>query len=59
MTALRTAFDATMKDAEFLAEAAAMGFEVAPIGGAALQDVVAKVLATPKDVASRARHLLE
>jgi tripartite-type tricarboxylate transporter receptor subunit TctC len=59
VAALRAAFDATMKDAEFLAEAAAMGFEVAPVDGAALQAIVANVLATPKDVASRAKHLLE
>src|SRR5262245_61892401 len=59
VAALRAAFDATMKDPEFLAEAAAMGVEIAPVGGAALQAVVAKVLATPKEIASRARHLLE
>jgi len=59
VAALRAAFDATMKDPEFLAEAAAMGFEVAPVGGVALQAVVGKVLAMPKEIASRARHLLE
>jgi len=31
----------------------------ADAGGAALQAVVGKVLATPKEIASRARHLLE
>jgi tripartite-type tricarboxylate transporter receptor subunit TctC len=59
VAALRSAFDATVKDREFLAEAAAMGFEVAPVGGSALLSVVAKVLATPKEVAGRAKHLLE
>jgi tripartite-type tricarboxylate transporter receptor subunit TctC len=59
VAALRAAFDATMKDREFLAEAAAMGFEVAAVGGTHLQNVVAKVLATPKEVAGRAKHLLE
>jgi tripartite-type tricarboxylate transporter receptor subunit TctC len=57
--ALRAAFDATMKDPEFLAEAASLNFEVAPVGGEALQKIVAEVLATPKDLAARARHLLE
>ena len=57
--ALRAAFDATMKDPEFLAEAASLNFEVAPVGGEELQKRVEKVLATPKDLAARARHLLE
>jgi tripartite-type tricarboxylate transporter receptor subunit TctC len=57
--ALRAAFDATMKDPEFLAEAAALNFEVAPVGGEALQKIVGEVLATPQDLAARARHLLE
>jgi tripartite-type tricarboxylate transporter receptor subunit TctC len=57
--ALRAAFDATMKDPELLAEAASLNFEVAPVGGEELQKRVGKVLATPKDLAARARHLLE
>jgi tripartite-type tricarboxylate transporter receptor subunit TctC len=57
--ALRAAFDATMKDPEFLAEAASLNYEVAPVGGETLQKIVEKVLATPKDLAARARHLLE
>jgi ABC-type phosphate/phosphonate transport system substrate-binding protein len=59
VAALRAGFDATMTDPEFLAEAAAMGFDVAPVSGTALQSIVAKVLATPRDLASRAKHLLE
>jgi hypothetical protein len=59
VSALRAAFDATMKDPEFLAEAASLNFEVAPVGGEELQRRVEKVLATPKDLAARARHLLE
>jgi tripartite-type tricarboxylate transporter receptor subunit TctC len=59
VAALRAAFDATMKDAEFRAEAATMSFDVAPVAGIALQGIVEKVLATPKDVAARAKHLLE
>jgi hypothetical protein len=57
--ALRAAFDATMTDPEFLADAASLNFEVAPVTGEALQKIVEKVLATPKDLAARARHLLE
>ena len=59
VAALRAAFDATMKDREFLAEAATLNFEVNPVGGAQLQQVVEKVLATPKPVAARAKSLLE
>jgi len=36
-----------------------MNFEVAPVSGIALQAVVGKVLATPKEVAARGKHLLE
>jgi tripartite-type tricarboxylate transporter receptor subunit TctC len=57
--ALRAAFDATMKDPEFLAEAASMNFEVDPVRGEVLQRIVERVVSTPKDLAARARHLLE
>ena len=57
--ALRAAFDATMKDPEFLAEAASMNFEVDPVRGEALQRIVERVVSTPKDLAAQARHLLE
>jgi tripartite-type tricarboxylate transporter receptor subunit TctC len=59
VAALRAAFDATMKDPEFLAEAKTLNFEVDPVGGTKLQQVVEKVLATPKPVAARAKSLLE
>jgi hypothetical protein len=36
-----------------------LNFEVAPVGGEELQRRVEKVLATPRDLAARARHLLE
>jgi tripartite-type tricarboxylate transporter receptor subunit TctC len=57
--ALRAAFDATMKDAEFRAEAEKLNFEVDPVRGEELQKVVAEVMATPKGVAERAKDLLE
>ena len=37
VAALRAAFDAVMRDADFLAEAKALNFDVAPIGGETLQ----------------------
>ncbi len=48
-----------MKDPEFLAEAKALGFEVDPVLGEKMQAIVEKVLATPKDVAAKAKGLLE
>jgi tripartite-type tricarboxylate transporter receptor subunit TctC len=59
VAALRAAFDAAMKDPEFLAEAKKLNFDVAPVSGIALQSVVEKVLATPKEIAARAKGLLE
>jgi tripartite-type tricarboxylate transporter receptor subunit TctC len=56
---LRGAYAATMKDPEFLAEAKQLGFEVDPVLGEKMQKIVEKVLATPKDVAAKAKGLLE
>jgi tripartite-type tricarboxylate transporter receptor subunit TctC len=59
VAALRAAYAATMKDPEFLAEAQKLGFEVDPVLGDKMQKVVEKVLATPKDVAAKAKGLME
>jgi len=59
VAALRAAYAATMKDPEFLAEANQLGFEVDPVLGEKMQKIVEKVLATPKDVAAKAKGLLE
>jgi tripartite-type tricarboxylate transporter receptor subunit TctC len=59
VAALRTAFAATMKDPEFLAEAKKLNVEVDPVLGEALQRTVAKILSTPPAVAERAKPLLQ
>jgi len=59
VAALRAAYAATMKDAEFLAEAKGLNFEVSPVIGEKMQAIVDKVLATPKPIAARAKGLLE
>jgi tripartite-type tricarboxylate transporter receptor subunit TctC len=59
VAALRAAFDATMKDPEFLKEAASLNFEVHPVPGQKMQQVVDKLLATPKPIKDRAKTLLE
>jgi len=53
-TALRQAFDATMKDPQFLAEAARTDMEVTPVTGAAVDAFVAELYRTPKDVIRKA-----
>jgi tripartite-type tricarboxylate transporter receptor subunit TctC len=47
---LRRAFDETMQDPEFLAEAAKLNAEIDPLTGQQVQDVVIQVLNTPKNV---------
>lgn len=59
VVALRTAFDAVMKDPEFLALAAQGKIEVSPIQGVALQAQVERLLATPKNLVARARKIVE
>jgi tripartite-type tricarboxylate transporter receptor subunit TctC len=48
VAALRQAFDATVQDPEFLADAARMEREISPVKGAELQALVQRVLAAPK-----------
>jgi tripartite-type tricarboxylate transporter receptor subunit TctC len=47
---LRQAFDATMKDDAFLADAHKIGAELDPVPGQQVQDIVNAVLTTPQDV---------
>ena len=56
--ALRDAFEATIRDPAFIEAAAAARVEINPISGTALQATVARVLATPKDLAERARMII-
>jgi tripartite-type tricarboxylate transporter receptor subunit TctC len=48
--ALRAAFDATMKDPEYLAEAAQRRLDVNPMSGAAIDKLIAELYATPPEV---------
>ena len=52
--ALRRAFDATMKDAEFLDEAAKIDLEITPVGAQAIDDLLAELYKTPKSVVEKA-----
>ncbi len=53
VAALRAAFDATMKDKAYIAEAAKLKMELNPMGGAELTKVVAKLMAIPKPVVAK------
>jgi tripartite-type tricarboxylate transporter receptor subunit TctC len=55
---LRRAFDATMKDADFLKEAAAMRADVEPTTGEEVQKIVGAMYATPRAVVDRAKKLI-
>jgi hypothetical protein len=52
--ALIGAFDATMRDGDFLAEAQKLNFEIHPVSAATIDGLLAEVYATPKDVLARA-----
>ena len=55
--AIRRAFDATMKDPAFLADAEKARLEVEPISGADMERMVREAYATPKAIIQRAAEL--
>lgn len=55
LDALRSGFDATMNDPQFLDDAQRMRIDISPLSGAKVQDLVRRLYATPKDVVMRAR----
>jgi tripartite-type tricarboxylate transporter receptor subunit TctC len=57
--ALRKAFDLTMKDPEFLAEAQTRGLEINPVSGHDVEKLIAELYATPRDVVTEAREATE
>ncbi len=59
VTALRRAFDATVKDPAFVAEAAKLQLDVDPLTGEAVQALVAQLAATPPANVARVRAALE
>ena len=54
---LREAFDATMKDAQFLADSAKEGAEIDPVDGATINALLDRVYSAPNEVAERLRGL--
>jgi tripartite-type tricarboxylate transporter receptor subunit TctC len=56
--ALIEAFDKTMKDREFLAEAEKMKADVNPVSAASIESLVNEVYKTPKDVVAKAKKAI-
>jgi tripartite-type tricarboxylate transporter receptor subunit TctC len=59
LAALRAAFAATMRDADFLAEAQRLQLEIDPLGGEAIARLLASAYATPRPIVDRAAALVE
>jgi tripartite-type tricarboxylate transporter receptor subunit TctC len=57
VAALRQAFDATMKDKEFIADAARSTIEIDPIDGKAAEGVLARIYATPRAIVDRVKAI--
>ena len=55
---LRAAFDATMRDKNYIAVAAKRQLTVSPVSGKEAQDMIAQIAAAPKAVADRAREVI-
>ncbi len=56
---LRRAFDATMSDPVLIAEASKLGMEITPVRGEDVEALVGKMMATPDNLAARARDVLK
>jgi tripartite-type tricarboxylate transporter receptor subunit TctC len=59
LAVLRRAFDDTMKDPEFLAEAAKTQLEIEPLDAPAIDTLLANAFATPKAIVAQAAGLIE
>jgi tripartite-type tricarboxylate transporter receptor subunit TctC len=57
VVALRRAFDATVKDADFLAEATRLRIEIDPMTGAELQKIVSETQSIPADLVERVKAI--
>jgi len=55
---LRQAFDRTMADAAFLAEAAKLNMDIKPLGGAEIQKIAIAVVQAPSTDLTRAKELI-
>jgi tripartite-type tricarboxylate transporter receptor subunit TctC len=58
LAALRRAFDETVKDPDFLAEAAKSKIDIEPMTGEASQKIADSIVNTPREVVARAKMIL-
>jgi tripartite-type tricarboxylate transporter receptor subunit TctC len=58
MATMRKAFDATMQDPQFVAEAKKVGIDVEPRPGAEVQALVQKLYSTPKPIVEQAKRAI-
>jgi tripartite-type tricarboxylate transporter receptor subunit TctC len=58
LATLRNAFDATMRDKQFLDDAEKIRIDISPLPGAKVQELVQGLYAMPKDVVARARQAI-
>jgi tripartite-type tricarboxylate transporter receptor subunit TctC len=56
---LRRAFDETMRDPEFLAEAEKLQLEIEPLSAHEIDALLANAFATPKPIVAQAAELIE
>jgi tripartite-type tricarboxylate transporter receptor subunit TctC len=59
IAALRAAFDATMKDPQFLDDAKLQKAEIDPVGGKEINALLERVYAAPPDLVARIRDLIK
>ena len=55
---LRAAFDSTMKDPDFLADAAKAQLEINPVTGADVEKLVREIYQTPKELTAKAAEFI-
>jgi len=54
---LRAAFDAMMKDPQFLAEAATQGLDIDPVSGSEITELVNRLYGTPSEILDLVRKI--
>ena len=57
--AIRKAFDATMKDPEFIAECEKLKIDIDPLTGVQVSELLVKIYKTPADTVERVRKSME
>jgi tripartite-type tricarboxylate transporter receptor subunit TctC len=55
---LRTAFEATLKDPDFLADAHKMALDVNPVSGQAVEELIDELYQSPPELVDKVRHLM-